>query len=75
MESYSVSVEAPKIPFRPNQCPNCKNYANKQCTAFTERRQLPFGTSTVTMAAVFAGESKEPCPRFVSTKKWWEFWK
>jgi len=65
MSVYSISFEAPKIPFRPNQCPNCKNYENKQCTAYTERRQA-FGTSTVTIAAVFEGESQEPCPKYAS---------
>jgi hypothetical protein len=69
MSVFSVSFEAPKIPFRPNQCPNCKNYENKQCTAYTERKQLPFGTSTMTMAAVFENESQEPCPKFASNFK------
>lgn len=87
MSVYSVSFSAPKIPFRPNQCPNCKNYENKQCTVYTEKKPLPFGTSTVTLSAVFDGESQEPCPKYFSNsravpatqttsgKKWWEFWK
>jgi hypothetical protein len=65
MKSITISMEAPKIPFRPTQCPNCKNYEDKRCTAYTERRQL-LGSSTVTLGAVFEGEAKEPCPRYES---------
>lgn len=68
MGVYHVSFEAPKIPFRPNQCSNCKNYKDKNCTAYTERRPA-FGTSTVTLGANFEGESEDPCPRYESN---WE---
>jgi hypothetical protein len=60
----SFSFESPKIPFRPDQCPTCINYEDKECSAFAETHPLPFGTSTVTCPAVFEGESKEPCPKY-----------
>lgn len=79
MSLYSVSYTVPKIPFRPDQCPNCQNYENKQCVAYAERKPLPFGTSTVMLSPAFGCESQEPCPNYVSSsasqKKWWKFWK
>lgn len=57
MAAYS----APEVPFRPHQCPNCKNYSReiKRCAAFTLPTP-PVGG----LLAMFAGESQENCARF-----------
>jgi hypothetical protein len=51
---------AQRVPFRPNQCPQCQSYVEngQRCRAFTvESWPKP-------LLAVLAGESNEPCPRF-----------
>jgi len=53
---------APEVPFRPHQCPNCKDYHQrvKRCSAFA----LPTPSIGGEMWAMFAGESQEDCARF-----------
>ena len=51
---------AQRVPFRPNQCPQCQYYVEngQRCRAFTvESWPKP-------LLAVLTGESNEPCPRF-----------
>ena len=55
-----------EVPFRPHQCPNCRNYSReiKRCAAFTQPTP-PVGE----MLAMFSGESKEDCVRFETLPK------
>jgi hypothetical protein len=55
-----------EIPFRPHQCPNCKNYLHEieRCDAFKQPTP-PAGE----MLAMFTGESQEDCTRFETLPK------
>jgi hypothetical protein len=57
MAAYS----ALEVPFRPHQCPNCKNHSReiKRCAAFTLPTP-PVGE----LLAMFSGESQEDCAGF-----------
>ena len=66
--SFSFDKDAPKVPFRPSQCPTCDHNKNEKCEAYSEKKPLPLGTSTITMDAVFEGESQESCPKYKSHK-------
>jgi len=65
MPMQSFTFEKPSIPYRPHQCPNCKNLdSEKRCSAYTQVVPL-FGTSTMTLPAKFNGESHDNCPKFI----------
>ena len=66
VHSFSFDKDAPKITYKPSQCPNCKHNKNEKCEAYSEKIKLPLGTSTITMDAVFKGESQDPCPKYKS---------
>lgn len=66
VKDVGAVYSAPEVPFRPHQCPNCKNYSREinRCAAFTQPTP-PAGE----LLAMFSGESQGDCVRFETSPK------
>lgn len=66
VKNVGAVYSALEVPFRPHQCPNCKNYSReiKRCAAFTKPTP-PVGE----LLAMFSGESQEDCVKFETLPK------
>ena len=66
VKNVGAVYSALEVPFRPHQCPNCKNYSReiKRCAAFTKPTP-PVGE----LLAMFSGESQEDCVKFEALPK------